>query len=388
MSQSPQEPQTPTTEIPGLLGPAVGYIDLLDAAIVEKKLKEREKGTKYNPLRPSAAGKCARALAHEFEEFRGLKQYPQEEVDPNLERLFALGHSVEYSLIRQFESAPELFRIKYKQQCLTFQRISETELVEGSNDLCIYIPGHKCIADVKSKGTKFSSYRESSWDEIDDKLRGMTSVTTVNERVYWVPDLPAFLRELNDPFFEDNFVQLNLYATSEFMQERGIDHALILQYEKNKSRLREIRFKPSQEIKEYVDKKFLAVANAIDSGAGPEVIEKESFIGSMRCSFCRFKEQCWPEQDAKKMFFKNLPPKKWPKDTDRLGDVGGELEALYTDYAAGKHTEEATKVIETKIIETMQKNEVDKIRFASGAVYELKFLKTPWPHFELRRSKV
>ena len=46
---------------PTILGPDVGYTDLLDHEMVERA-KKNEKENKYFPLRPSAAGYCTRQI--------------------------------------------------------------------------------------------------------------------------------------------------------------------------------------------------------------------------------------------------------------------------------------------------------------------------------------
>jgi hypothetical protein len=380
------EPMSPPT--PKILGPPdKGYIDILDEAMIAKKKKEQEGPRKYNPLRPSAAGFCARKLAYDFNEYRGKAKYEQEEISPDLQRLFNLGHSIEYALIKDFK-AVEAFQVKYLQQALTFTRISETELIEGSNDIVIYCGEHRAIGDAKSKGVKFSSYRESSWEETDDKFRSMKSLVAINSRVYYADDLEVFLNELDDDLFAQNFLQLNGYACTEFMKERGVDHCFILQYQKNKSKLREIRFRPSQKLADYVTEKFRKVAQAIDSDAGPETIEREFSLGSASCAFCRHKERCYPDANAKKEYFATWPDKDWPKDTSRLGDVGEALEELYSVYAEADAAAGRQKNVEEGLCNILHERQIRKVRFADGRVYELRFLKSPRPHFELRPGKL
>lgn len=373
-------------KIEGLLGPEVGYIDLADLALVEKDEVRRSKPREGNPLRPSAAGFCARKLAYEFNEYRGNAEPVYEEQSPDLQRLFELGHAIEYNMIRMWGQV-ELFKIKYKQQALTFLKLDGDDYIEGSNDLCVYLPGHRCIGDWKSKGDKWSSYYESKWDELDADLRSMKTVQTINSRVYWVEDLKAFLDELKDPFFKHNFVQLNLYATNEFMVQRGIDHACIWQYDKNKSRLREVRFKPSEEVKDYVLNKFSSIIEAVDQHKDPERIEKEHMLGSSACAFCPYAKRCWPETDVKKAYFKTLPDKNWPRDTSYLGEVGQKIEELIPEFTAATDSLSAAKVVEERICMLMSNAKVWKVRLKDGTVYERKYLKSPRPHYELRRSK-
>lgn len=379
--QTISEEQKP---IEGLLGPARGYIDILDEAIVAAKLKEQSQPVKYHPLRPSSSGYCARRLAYDYNAFKGNATYAPEPPDPDLERIFALGHSVEYAFIKSLERV-EAFQVKYKQQVLSFGKISEDTILEGSNDFCLYFEKWRSVSDVKSKKSRFSSWANSSWEEIGDKLGKMKSVQVVNERVFWVNDLDAFLGELDDPFFADNFLQLNLYATSDFLRERGVDHAWIAQYDKNGSQLREVRFRPSLKARDYVLEKFKNITFAIDSGAGPEAVEREYSLGSLRCAYCPRKQYCWPADDAKKLYFSTWPKKKWPTDTHRLEEVGEELEDLYQQYLDNKSNIVNENAIEEKIIMTMRAADVDKVRFSDGSIYEMKHLKD---RIAFRRGKL
>lgn len=373
-----------TKKIEGLLGPEVGYVDLLDAHLMKKQELEAASPKKYNPLRPSNSGGCARKIAYEYNEFKGNKTYEAEVRSPSVMRLLNLGHSIEWNVLKQLGEV-EFIQVKYKQQVLSFFPVSEKEIIEGSIDFVLYLPEHRAIGDVKSKGDKYSSYRNSKWDEELDKLRRMKTVQTLSDQAFWVEDLPAFLDELNDPFFADNFYQLNLYAMNPFIRERNIDHAFILRYNKNDSRLMEVRFKPSQEVYDRIQEKYQRIASVIDQHKEPEMVERDYRLGSMRCAFCRFKKNCWPEQDALKSFFKTFPPKQWPKDTHRLdSDVGQELERVYAAYCDVQGAIGREQQAEERLIMTMRAANVQKARFSDGEVYELKELKSG---IVLRRAK-
>jgi hypothetical protein len=43
---------------------------------------------------------------------------------------------------------------------------------------------------------------------------------------------------------------------------------------------------------------------------------------------------------------------------------------------------------EESIVHLMEQRKVKKVRFSDGAIFEIKFLKSPRPHFELRRAKL
>lgn len=377
-----------------ILGPEMGYTDILNTLTEDYIKKQRDTGadTSRTPLRPSASGKCSRELAYELMEYAGFARYEKELYGAETHRVFSLGHGIEYHIIREMEQQfKDLFEIRYKQQSLSFAKLEAvnnpklTQWLEGSTDLVLWSDKYKCIADVKSKKEKYSSYRNSDWDEYSDKLSKMKSVTKLTETCFYVDDLRSFLKEI-DAFFAMNFYQLNLYACNPFIVERGIDHASIIQYGKSTSRLREIRFKPDPVIYEETIQKFKDVLEVVDNKT-PEKAKKEHQFGSMKCAFCSFKKECWSEGDALKAFFKNLPAKAWPKDTSRLGSAGEALEELYQQYQVVEDAEKEKDQLANEIIAIMTELQETKVKFANGDVYELKYLKSPREHIELRRSK-
>jgi hypothetical protein len=375
----------------GILGPATGYVDMLDEATVAAAKAEQAAPRKFNPLRPSSAGKCTRELAYEYMEFTGRASYPKEDTTANQQRIFGLGHYIETHGLNEFKKHVPGFEQKYKQQILEFFRLEAknhpelSHTVEGSLDTCFWSPSTRGVADFKSKKDKYSSYFSSNWDETTNKLRKMATVTTVSDTFFWVEDLPTFLRELNDVWFEMNFVQLNGYACTPFLQSRGVDHASIIQYNKNDSRMREVRFKPSMVMYEALRKKFQTAVDAVDA-SDPTLAPRDHALGSMKCRFCPFKTECWEGKDAKKAFFDTMPKKSWPTDTSRLGDYGKQLDTLIESYE-GRQTEGERKATEGDILKIMTAVETQKVRAANGSVYESKYLKSPYPRFELRKSK-
>ena len=63
----------------------------------------------------------------------------------------------------------------------------------------------------------------------------------------------------------------------------------------------------------------------------------------------------------------------------------GSLFASYEKAVAdGKQAER----IEQEIVKALESANESKVRLDTGAVYEVKYLKSPKPHFELRRVKV
>lgn len=384
-----------------ILGPEVGYVDLLNYATEEFIKQDALKVNDRYPLRPSSSGKCTRELAFELMEYTGQAKYDKELITPEMHRIFALGHSVEYHIIKQLEAhAGEFFKVRYKQQMLSFFKVEAptmpdlSRIIEGSIDACFISKDHKAVIDFKSKKDKFDAAFKSEWDKKTEQLSQMQTVTPIGDSgaAFWVEDLEAFLDELNDPFFAANFLQLNLYANSDFLIERGIDHGAIIQICKNDSRLREVRFKPHRGLYEAVKTKFERSLKAAESG-NVELAPRDFVLGSVKCAFCPYKRECWKDDgdgtDPLKAFFKTLPAKGWPQDVSRLdGATASRLTELYSEF---KQTEEATEgkeVLEKKIIEQMINQGVRKIRFDDGRIYELKHYKSPRPRIELKRSKI
>lgn len=387
-----------------ILGPEVGYTDLLDFHTSNKLAKESDAGRKYTPLRPSAAGKCTRELAYEFAEFRGRAAYPKEGMKPSVHRLLNLGHSIEYNILNQFKEV-EGFELKYSQQVLSFFPLNETgtnadgsykedywleptiddqgksvaqvnpkyksspEWVEGSLDRCFYVGEHKAVIDIKSKGDKYSSWNKSRWDDDNEKLEGLKSVQRVTDTMFWVDDLDAFLGELNDPFLASNFYQLNMYANAQFLKERGVDHAAIIQYNKNDSRLREIRFRPSESVYENVKSKFQTVGNSIDAGLSPSDVRRDYALGSIKCAFCSFKKECHPQEDGLKAYFKTWGKKTWPEKATPA------LEQLKEQYETVSNSKKELERLEKLWAMQMIQDEIQKAEFKDGTVYEVKTLK-------------
>lgn len=378
------------------LGPAKGYTDLLDEATTAALRKEREEGRAYQktPIRPSSSGECARALYYDLMQFQGRAKYETELIDPKTSRLFALGHSIEWHLIKQLEQLPE-FDIRYKQQILSFAYLEAkdpklAQWFEGSLDLVLWSPQYKCVVDVKSKKDRFSAFHRSAWDESSEKLEKLPSVQKISDTAYWVEDLEAFLIDLNDDFFAANFLQLNMYACSQFLRERSVDHAAIIQYSKNDSRLREVRFKPSEKLFQKIISKMQNVIRAVDED-NIDLAPKEFILGSVKCAYCKFRKQCWPTADATKSFYKTLPAKDWPKDTDRVGKTGRELETLFEARFDKERATEELETLEEQILKKMMDGGLTKIRLENGEVYEAKQMKSGGPRggprVALRRTK-
>jgi len=372
---------------PEILGPEQSYVSMLDEAMQSDKETEDLKGRVYIPLRPSASGNCSRELGYQLMEYRGKTAYSPEKIDPRVQRIFSLGHAIEAHLLRHFGQVQK-FKVKYKQQVLEFFELPEGDIIEGSLDMCFISDDHKCIGDVKSKGDKFSISHKSNWDQTREAYAAMSSVRQIEDDFFWIPNLDQFLEELYDPYLAANFLQLNLYATSDFIVKRGIDHAVIIQYNKNDSRVREFRFKPSMSIAEKVKCKFLAVANAIDEQNDPDILPRDFEVGSVKCAYCHYKDRCRPGIDTQQAFFDSFPSKEWPTNSTALAAKRAKLESLYEQFKDVSKLDGLKERLEGQICDILQDQKVTKIRFADGAIYHLKWLKSKKGNLVLRRGKL
>lgn len=365
-----------------MLGPEKGYLDILDEHLSKQAETESSAPRKHSPLRPSAAGKCVHELATEYAQYKGLLPTKQEVIEPELQRIFALGHSIEWLMIRELEKVPG-FKIKYKQQVVRFGKLSDGTNLEGSLDLSIFFNGHGGICDWKSKKDRFSGYGATGWNEADEGYSKMDSVQRVSDSLFWINHLPDFLAELKDPWLKPNFFQLNLYANTDFIKESGIDHASLFYFNKNDCRLREMRFRPSEEVYEQTKAKFNKVHDLVVSSNRENIV---SCLHESRCKASSVCQYCWPDE-AKRAYFSTLPPKKWPKDTSYLGKDGDELEARFKVYEDVQKQTKLGEQVHDDIVALMLDLDETKIKLRNGEVWEAKFLKSPRPHHELRRSK-
>jgi len=367
-----------------VLGPPVGYTDLLDAEIVDKIAKDE---TNFGfPLRPSAAGYCSRRLAYDLMQYKGFAKYEKEKMEPTVYRLLSLGHSVEFSALKHLELLPG-FKLRYKQQAVTLFPLKPVgdeaaPLIEGSVDVVLWSDNYKCLLDVKSQKDGWSVAYKSRWQETLDKYNQMPSLQRIGENAWYADSLDDFVDELGDDFLVDNLLQLNLYVTSTFAKERGIDHAVIYKYNKNTSDHYELRFRPSDKLAKKIKDKFQHIYDKVMEQK-PDEVKKDCKLGSMRCAFCPYKDLCWGDNDPLKQWFKTFPKKEWAVGEDKHPT----LKPMFKKLLELDKEAEAQETIRENIIQYMLDHKIKKIKLANGYVYELKLLKTPREHFELRRSK-
>ena len=383
----PLKVQNPAKKPVKIPGPEIGYVDLLNQETEATIAKERDSGKRWFPLRPSNLGKCTRELAYELFEYLGYATYEKKLENPDSHRLLKLGKYVENHLIREFESHGLPFSTKYKQQVVELFSLvasSKPELsctIEGSLDTVFWSEEHKALIDFKSKKDKFSAYYSTNWQETSEKLSQMESVVQISQNAYYITDLGSFLDEIRDPFFEANFLQLNGYACTQFAKSRGIDHAAIIQLNKNDSRLREIRFTPCENVFEIGKEKFQNVLRAAEE-KDLNYASRDYALGSIKCAFCPFSKHCWEGDDTLKAFFGTFPRKEWPTDVPR------DLQQKFASYEAEAESTDRAQKLEDDILLNLVDKKITKVKLKNGNVYEVKHLKSPKPHFELRRSKI
>ncbi len=375
---------------PNLPGPKMGLNEIIDAFTMQITEERNAGPNKYSPLRPSAAGNCERELGYQYMEHSGLAKYEKELTPPAVSRLLNLGGNIEYhannEMRQAFAKMQVPIQMKYKQQVVTICTLDSGKIIEGSIDLWLETPEWRCLADWKSKGDKYSAWHKSSWDDFVEKLVATGFARSFGEDAVFITDLEKFLDSRADVFFNNNLYQLNLYACTDFARERKLDFCSIFQYNKNDSRIREVRFLPSEAVAKKTQDKFKRVANAIEKDKSPENLTKEYILGSLKCAFCSFKKQCWPEDDALKTYFRTLPPKQWAKDMDRLDrDVQASLEPLFDSLEALNVTIKEQEKAEEKICSILDNIKVYKVKLRSGKVYRMKRLKDG---YVIRRDKI
>jgi len=382
-------------------GPEVGFTTLIDLC-----LEEEDQSLDTFPLRPSSAGKCRRALACELYNYQGRGSLPPEKKDPSTKRLLDLGSKVEYQAIQYFHKIAKRnpdYKITYKQQVLLFFKLKPANandknppLIKGSLDLAVENrrEGWTAFGDVKSAKDKFSYIFATKWDETADKLTNMKSVNRLDEMTWTVDDLPAFIDELDDPFFADNFLQLNSYCSTEFAKTINVPFGFIYRVNKNDSRHIEVRFKPSDALFKEFEDKCNYVYQLVMNGTLEDIRSMgcDFPLGSIKNAFCACHHMLSEDPEAaRKAYFATFPPKKWPTDTRKLSE-GNLIEKLFAEFEAANQQADQAAKIEMGLVDLLMKERVDKVRLENGHVYEVKNYKTGGvgggPRTALKRGKL
>lgn len=363
--------------------PDVGYVDLLDHSLTEN---EKNSNIKFYPLRPSSAGKCSYALYNDLKEYNSdVKIIEKKNKEPNVIRLLSLGHSIEFSMINNFKSMIKEFdyKIKYKQQVVSVFTLDDGTVVEGSIDFCLENGDYKCVCDAKSMKDAFSGFRKTRFDEQLEKYSKMKSLTKLSNLCFYAEDVNALVTELKDDFKVDNIVQLNLYACTDFFKERGYDHASLLYYNKNDSRMFEIRFKPSDKLRDKIKDKYQKVYDAKD----PAKVVRDFKLGSIRCAFCDYNSLCYANANSLQEWFNTLHnKKKFPTNINKIKEKD-KVKELFNKYYELIKCNKEQKEVESEICEILKEQKINKIKVDNEYTFEVKYLKSPKPHWALRRSK-
>lgn len=366
----------------------VGLVDLLDHALIEDNEKTFGGIRKYNPIRPSASGKCERAMAYEYHEYHNQMPATQEDRAANVIRLLGIGLPIERAIISHMYKLKEPFdiHVKYKDQKVTVAKLKDGTIVEGEIDWAIESEkfNMKMLLDAKTTKEKFSNHMATHWDDILAKWKKDKHIKTISDNCYLITDTYKFVKSLKDDFKTDNILQLNMYLGSHFFQERGYEYGSLQYYRKNTSFMHELRFKFCPKLQKEVQAKY---QSAYDNGQkSPDKANKTFWFGSIRCAFCPYKERCWDEStDPKYAYFQTLPKKKWPKDTDRIKD-GDKIEELFAQYETALTQSEEAGNVELEIAKKLYDSKIGKVKLQNGNVYEVKLLKTKG--LVLRRSKI
>lgn len=366
-----------------ITGPKKSYVDLLDETLLANQKKEQE-GKGYYPLRPSASGYCSRKLAYELAAFEGKGEKIHEDRKPNVIRLLGLGHQIEYGALKELALIPGM-SIKFKQQVVSMFKLPSGRIIEGSTDAVMWSEESRGLLDVKSVGNRWSAGFQSRWDEMMHHYDTLTTMVKFGHNSWWVEDPIAFFEEVGEDSLVANITQVNLYACSPFMQERGIDHGSIFRYEKASSQISEVRFKPSMELFNRVKRRFGDIEKAVAKG-DPELVKRDFGLGSQACAYCPYRSKCHPSANATKEHYKTMPKKNW---AERLENLEGAplLEKLFNDYLTQEKVVKDHEITKAAILKELADHEIRKVKLQDGQVFEVKTLQSPKPHNQLRRGK-
>lgn len=363
----------------------MGLVDLIDFAAEQDR--DNKEAISIFPLRPSAAGKCSRALYYDLQVYLGKMNIEVTKNSPETMRILDLGHFIEDSLIGHFKLLAKQMgiEVKYRQQVVDIITMQDGTIFSGSTDFALEGPNDfKILCDVKSSKDAFSAYYKTRWDENVAKWESFASLSKLSPTCFVAENALELVKEFGDDFKIDNITQLNLYLGSDFFKKRGYEYASLLYYIKNDSRVYELRFRFNQELFDKTCEKLTKIYNAKNIKS----ISKDFSFGSIRCAFCQYNKECW-KGDSLMEYFSTFPTKEKAENINFIKDesLKTELESLFTDYETKMIIKLNVESLEKSILNTLTKNNIGKIRLQNGNIYEVKQLKTPKPHSELRRSK-
>lgn len=394
-------PEAPVPTMPEAVAPPPvpgppPLADMLDVGIeyeIEQEERDRIKGKNHRfPLSPSKFGGCARELAMSLAEFTGLGLYPLEPMDPRGKRRFTRGYDIEYSMMKQLKKYVPIAQ-GFGQQYLEMARTPDDKYVIGGSMDTLFMSEEHMIVDIKSKATYYSDRMTDSFEETFDDIANMPGVRVFGTRAIYIEDIDAFYHRYNkDDFISRYFLQLNAYGACDWSRDFrsnlfpgvvGISAVALLFENKNNHVMAEIRWKPSRTLYDYAIQRMQDIYKyVVLERKDPTKYPADYTLGSLACRLCPRKKACWG--DARHPY--NGPKKKWPVDADRVPNAD-KLEAAYNKYKSGLTAQYEHENIEEELIKEMEASGETKIRFVDGRIYEIKYLKTPQPHFALRPSK-
>jgi len=347
-----------------MIGPTKSYLTLAEEAF--KPPTQHEK----SPLRPSAAGICERALYIAYQEY--LQNKPIKALTHREHRIFSLGHSIEANIIELLSENPD-FKVVYKQQVVdhVLATPSSAHLLEGSLDWCLISDKHKVIMDAKSRKDRQLG-QSSMWDSDITQLSQLGEI--VDDNCIYIDDLYSFVKQSKDATMVKNVIQLNVYATSNFCVDRGIDHASIIRYNKNDSRWLEVRFKPNPGVLAYVLIKFSRVMQA----QSIEELTGECQPGTMEQRYCPACSVTTSVVIPRGMKTVNALPAT-PSQAHALTKLPHNFQVLASAAAFSL----ASKA-QDPLIQYCLDNNIHKIVIDSNTVLGLRLFKSPKEHYEFR----
>ncbi|GAC1686454.1 MAG: hypothetical protein NVS9B9_08580 [Ktedonobacteraceae bacterium] len=358
--------------------------DLLDRGIYEEE-KEKAKDwadgriDRY-PISPSRFGSCGLQVARDIAHYHGLQSYKKPETAIRLAKIFKRGKALEDAVLEDFAQYTGLKLLQRQQRLYLFTLTSGKVKVDIEGDIDVLFTDHtgfRLLTDIKTKGAYSSPTAWDSVAEMFNNIRNAHGVIphgTEQSNCYVIEDMDAFLPSVDRADFLYGYIlQLNGYAHSDWFRRTGVDACSIYYENKNNSNHYELRWAPNEKLYRQVQEKWQGVFNTVFT-KGPEAVEKDFNLGSIRCKLCEYHELCWGERPA------------FNERAVEARTIEG-LEEAYTAYAYQVHSVKSLADTEQKILLLMENNNVDRIKTPDGKIWERKFLKSPKPHFELRQSK-
>jgi hypothetical protein len=343
------------------------------------------KGTSLDrfPLSPSQGGRCSLALARDVSHVVGRGDYPKHRADFNyrVQRVFARGHLLESAMVEDIEKYTP-YKITEKQTRLrifpigTDPETGEEVWCEGNSDGLAVHGDSKILLDFKSKGARYSANFSDTIQEMFQELRKTGLVMEVRENEFAITDIKKLFDVLPlSDFLVDYLLQLNAYAFGFRNAGTKVDFVGLFYENKNTEAYYIIKWIPNVALLDFMKKKYQYIWDMVMQGKHEEV-PKEFTYGTARCFLCKYKGQCYGED--------NLKTSSDPAKTTETGNLTSTLDKAFT---AGLQEEGIIQKVHEEVLTYMQQNDLRYIRLGNGLKFERKHLKSPKPHYELRQVK-